>query len=165
MRDFITYYNIVFQNYLNISYTRINSPTRSRRYLTAIARAIFKINDNIKKRKKEIYSITLDTLTVNSSLALSTDHSILSPIFTSIIAAIVDGSVVLTELFVTEPLLNLVFCLNNNTITSIMFFFIIIYIVTTIYIFLDKTTLKKVTFIYYHNQNVLLEANFKSCNF
>lgn len=95
----------------------------------------------------DVYS-TFETVIVNSSLRLSTVHSILSPIDTSIILAIVAGRVVLTELFDVDPLLIFVFCLNNNAITSIMFLFIIIFVVIAIYNLLVKTIFKKVTFIY-----------------
>ena len=157
MSDFITYNNLLSKNYLNLSYTKINSPTYSRRVLTSLARAISNFKKAlIKKIKKEFYS-TFETVIVNSSLTLSTVHSILSPICTSIILAIVDGSVVLTELFVAEPLLNLVFCLNNNTITSIMFLIIDIYVTLTIYILLENVIVIKVTFIYYKIQFIITD--------
>ena len=143
------------KNYLNLSYA-LNSPTLWSRKLTtvlAVARFNF-IKNGVFKKENNIYS-TFETVIVNSSLILSTVHSILSPMVTSIILAIVDGSVVLTELFVADPLLNFVFCLNSNTITSIMFLIIVIYVLLTIYILLEKVIEKKVTFIYIKFNNII----------
>lgn len=151
----VTNIRLYCRNYLNLSYTEINSPTKSRKLLSLLAIAIVNFMDtNFKKIKSGVYS-TFETVIVISSLTLSTVHSILSPMDTSIILAIVAGSVVLTELFVAEPLLNFVFCLNSNTITSILSLDIIIFVLLTIYILSEKVIVKKVTFIYYliHNNN------------
>lgn len=145
MEDFITYNNLLSKNYLNLSYTKINSPTRSRRDLTTIARAII----NLKKlnNKKRIYS-TFVTEIESLSLLLSTDHSILSPAFTSSILAIVAGTLVLTAFVLLAPLLIVDFCLNSNTITSnYVFNYTYIYIVKYIKLII-KSILNKVTFIY-----------------
>lgn len=156
MRDFITYYNLLPKNYLNLSYAKINSPTRSRELSTTLAGAIFKIN-KIKKIKKENYSTTLETLTVNSSLILSTHHSILSPDLTLSILAIVAGTLLLTALVLLAPLMIFVFCLNITTMTS-MFILNYYYIYTTQYLkFVLIRLMKRVIFIYYHNQFIITD--------
>lgn len=151
----VTNIRLYCRNYLNLSYTEINSPTRSRKSLSLLAIAIVNfMNTTLKKIKNDIYS-TFETVIVNSSLTLSTAHSILSPAVTFIILAIVAGSVVLTELLFVVPLLIFVFCLNSNTITSILSLDIIIFVVLGIKILPFIIINKKVTFIYYpfHNNN------------
>ena len=153
MRDFITYGYLLHKNYLNLSYAnKIDSPM-TRRYLTVLANANIEKRVNLKNKKNNIYSTTFETVIVSSSLTLSTAHSILSPIDTSIILAIVAGNVVLTELLVDDPLLIFVFCLNNNVITSDMFLFILIFVTSVIYNFAVKVIFLKVTFIYYQVQS------------
>ena len=102
MEDFIVYNNLLSKNYLNLTYVKINSPTRSRRDLTRLARAIFNLKKgNNKKRNYSTFVIDIESL----SLLLSTDHSILSPAFTSNILAIVAGTLVRTAFVLLAPLL------------------------------------------------------------
>lgn len=146
MCDSVTYNNLLFKNYLNLSYAQINSPTTSRKYNTLLARAIafFKENKELKKKNYSTFETDIESL----SLLLSTTHSILSPAVTSNILAIVAGTLVLTEFVLLAPLLIFVFCLKITGITSI-FIINYTYIYNIKYIkFTYKSILKKVIFIY-----------------
>lgn len=89
----------------------------------------------LKNEEKKVYS-TFATVTLILSLMLSTVHSILSPALTSKAWAMLTGTLVLTELLFDAPLLIVVFCLNNTTMTSI-FVSCYTYICTNEYIILS----------------------------
>ena len=141
----VTIIELYPKNYLNLSYPKVNSLTRSKKHSTVLARAINKNKEIIKKIKK-IYS-TFVTDISSLSFILSTVHSILSPAFTSNILAIVAGTLVLTAFVLLAPLLIVDFCLNNTTITS-NYIIRYTYICITQYIkLIIKSILIKVTFI------------------
>ena len=63
MEDFIVYNNLLSKNYLNLTYVKINSPTRSRRDLTRLARAIFNLKKSSLFQRADLYNELQLTIT------------------------------------------------------------------------------------------------------
>lgn len=125
---------------IKISVTNIEFYTKN--YLMFTNNSIKKVSNFrwffgtlLKNEEKKVYS-TFATVTLILSLMLSTVHSILSPALTSKAWAMLTGTLVLTELLFDAPLLIVVFCLNNTTMTSI-FVSCYTYICTNEYIILS----------------------------
>ena len=70
----VTIYELCNKNYLNLSYTKINSPTKSRKSSTLLARAINNFEKNCIKKRNSNYFL--------DGLAFSTSTVILSSIIT-----------------------------------------------------------------------------------
>lgn len=123
------------------------------------------VKNKVKEKKKLINSVysTFDMFTDIISLLLSTAHSILSPGSNSNICAIVNGTVVRTELVFDVPFEIVVFCLNNITI-PLNFIFYYTYISIIKYINLSFSIIfKKVIFIYNLNLTIC-KKKFQSGN-
>lgn len=138
MSSFIVYNNLLSKNYLNLSYTKINSPTRSRGSLTILARAIFKITNFNKK----INNHAFDVMIVILLSVTSTSHSTESPGDNSKSFTISLGTPTLNEfdLLFAIPTLDLYL----NIIIHLLSFYIVINMLVRLYkSFLFKDYLKR----------------------
>lgn len=145
MRDSIVYNNLLSKNYLNLSYTQLNSPKQIRRLLSRLAIALNeKKTDFIKKIKKN-YS-AFDAITVISLFVTSTSHSIESPTSNSKIFTISFGTPTRNEFDfgLAMPTLDLYL----NIIIPLLSFYLDIYLPVKLYIIiLFKSNLKRNIYI------------------
>lgn len=141
MSSFIVYNNLLFKNYLNLSYAKINSPTQSRWSLTLLARAIFKNRTNFNKKNKKNYNAFV-VITVILLSVTSTSHSTESPGANSKSFTISLGTPTLNEfdLLFAIPTLDLYL----NIIIHLVSFYIVINMLVELYkSFLFKDYLKR----------------------
>ena len=147
MSSFIVYNNLLSKNYLNLSYTKINSPTGSRKSLSKLARAIFKKRTNFNKKIKN-NNYAFDVMIVILLSVTSTSHSTESPGVKSKSFTISLGTPTLNEfdLLFAIPTLDVYL----NIIIPLLSFYIVINMLVRLY--------KSFLFKGYLNRN--LKSNF-----
>lgn len=130
MSSSIVYNNLLSKNYLNLSYTRLNSPKRIRQLLSRLAIAILKKRTNFNKKNKKNY-IAFVVITVILLSVTSTSHSTESPGLNSKSFTISLGTPTLNELdfLFAIPTLDLYL----NIIILLVSFYIVINILVRLY--------------------------------
>ena len=127
----VTNINIYTQNYLNLSYTKINSPTKSRKSLTSLAIAIFKkrVNFNKKRSNYEVPALLTSTVILSSIITFQCKES---PCSNSNNFNISCGMTDLTEF--GPPLLNFVVYSKIGIPPCLVFLYYILYSLRYIYL-------------------------------
>ena len=130
----VTNNELCFKNYLNLSYAKINSPTRSRELLTMIARAIFNFGLILVKKIRSNYfeaipAFSTSTVILSSIITFQCKES---PCCNSNNFNISCGITDLIEL--GPPLLNFVVYSKIGIPPFLLFLYYIIYLLRYIYL-------------------------------